>query len=264
MKRLKKLTILLFVTLVVNINSSTEASQLDYYKELLLNKVYTIRYENITPAPRVTNRDKTELFGKNGLAVEKNDYLTNKQIIGIITSNGEDRYEEVGDGNFNMCRLTKGNENFLFTKYKKNNTYEYFGSKKGKVEANARNYLAEILEGQSYGDPEVTSLLNAILPDSKKSANLPKYKFVTSGKLDSGLIYEDYASKSQENMSVIRYYFREGVLVKISSASYRRKLDGKLEGSKCIIKIISFSDYPEMKLLNLPDGLKDVTKRNGE
>ena len=175
---------ILFICLVVNITlvPFVEASQLDYYRDLLLKKVYTIRYENITPPPRVTNRDKIELFGKNGLAVNKNDYLTNKQIIGIITSNGEDRYEEVGDGIFNMCRLTKGSENFLFTKYKKDNAYEYFGTKKGKVEANSRNYLAEIMEGQSYGDPAFSNLLNAIIPDSKKSANLPKYKFVTSGK----------------------------------------------------------------------------------
>lgn len=265
MRRFNVISIFLInIILIFAALTPVKASNLDFYRNILLSGKYTIKYENITPQPRVTNRDKIELFGKNGLAVNKNDYLTNKQIIGIITSNGPDRYEEVGDGNFNMCRLTKSEENFLFTKYKKGSGYEYFGTKKGKVEANARNYLSEAVEGQSYGDPEVTSLLNAMLQNSAKSASIPHYDFVNSGRLPNGLQYEDYKSNAQGVVNVIRYYFDGRSLVKIASALYYRKSNGKAEGRKCIIKISAFSAQPEVNLLSLPEGLKDVTKRHSE
>lgn len=240
---------------------SAEASDLDNYREMLRSNVYTIRYENLTPAPRVTNRDRMDLFGKSGMAVDENDYFTNRPKSGIITGNGKDKYEEVGDDSFKMCRLTKGNENFLFTKYQKNGKTEYYGTKKGKVEANSRNFLAELVEGQSYGDADMSRLLNAMLPDSSKSADMPHYVYVKSGQLAGGLSYEDYQAKEAEGMHVIRYYFENHALVKIAAASYYPNVMGKPDGHKCIIRITEFSGRPDTSLLTLPEGLKDITKR---
>lgn len=240
---------------------AAQASELDSYREMLRSNMYTIRYENLTPAPRVTNRDRMELFGKSGMAVDENEYFANRPKSGILVGNGKDKYEEVGDASFKMCRLTKGDENFLFTKYEKNGKTEYYGTKKGKVEANSRNFLAELVEGQSYGDADMSRLLNAMLPDSEKSADMPRYAYVKGGRLANGLHYEDYQSRTQHEMNVIRYYFDNHVLVKIAAASYYRDANGKPNGHKCIIRLTEFSARPDMTLLALPEGLRDVTKR---
>ena len=222
--------ICLMLIATIMIIPNVEAENLEIYQKILMSKKYTIRYENITPSPRVTNKDRVELFGSSGMAVNQNDYLKNKIKIGLVIGNGDDRYEEVGDGKFDMCRLTKNNENFLFTKYTKNNQIEYYGVKKNKVEANSRNYLAEIIEGQSYGDNDVSKLLNAILPNSMKTAEMIKYHYVMSGKLDNGLNYEDYKSNDDNTLNAIRYYFKGNNLVKIASISYHKNDDGTIEG----------------------------------
>ena len=50
-------------------------------------------------------------------------------------------------------------------------------------------------------------------------------------------------------------------LIKISFASYGRDKSEKIFGSKCIIKILEFSNVADENLLKLPAGLEDVTKR---
>lgn len=241
--------------------SVADAAKIDGYRQMILQGEYTIRYDNITPAPRVTNRDKVELFGKSGLAVEQNDYLTNRSKSGVIVESGNNKYEEIGDDNFSMCRLKKNNENFVFTKYKKGDGYEYFGNKKGKVQANSRNVMAELMSGDSYGDADMSAVINALLPDSAKSANMPRFQPVAQGNLPNGLSYEDYrADASDGSTKVVRYYFAGASLTKIAAASYSR--DGnKLNGHKCIIKIREFSPVADRKLLVLPQGLEDDTDR---
>ena len=240
---------------------AADAAKIDAYRDILLGKSYTIKYDNITPPPRVTNRDKMELFGKSGLSVENNDYLTNRQRSGIIVGDGVDRYEEVGDKEFSMCRLTKGHEDFYFTKYKKGDRYTYFGTKENKVEANAKNYLAEVIEGESYGDPDVTRLLKAMLPADKKTAGQPVYTFIKGGNLPGGLSYEDYKGTREGMTSLIRYYFQGNDLVKIASGDFLRNPDGSIDGQKCIIRISEFTALPDRSLLKLPEGVEDVTKR---
>ena len=239
----------------------TNAARIDNYRNILLNGTYTIRYENITPATRVTNRDRGELYGKSSLSIERNDYLQHKQTSGIITADGGNRYEEVGDGKFNMCRLSKDGEDFFFTKYKKGDGWEYFGTRKNRVAANEKNYFAELVEGKSYGDADMTDLINAMLPDEQKSARLSRYKQISAGKLKDGVFYEDYKTATNGANAVIRYYFTADKLTRIASASYIRRGDGKIDGQKCIIKILEFSAVPTKDLLKLPDGVKDETKR---
>ena len=251
-----------FLFFITSFMSNVEANKLDAYKEILISKNYTIRYENITPSSRITNKDKVELFGSSGMAVNQNDYLINKVKRGIVVSSGTDKYEEVGDGNFDMCRLTKGSEIFLFTKYVKSNQITYYGTKKNKVEANSRNYLAEIIEGQSYGDEDMSWLLNAMLPDNLKSTDMPHYYYINSGRLSNIISYEDYKSNDKKELSVIRYYFENNKLKKIAAVSYKKRSNGNVSGRKCIIKINEFSENPDRKLLSLPEGLEDITNRN--
>ena len=253
---------LIAVLLIFMSFSNVNASKIDIYQEILMSNSYTIRYDNLTPAPRVTNRDRVELYGKSGLSVENNDYLLNKPKSGVITCAGNDKYEEVGNDDFYICRLSKNGEDFFFTKYRKGNKFEYFGTKKNHVKANEKNYLAEIVEGKSYGDADMSRLLNAILPADDKSAAQSVYKFIAEGALENNLSYEDYRADNDGVTEVVRYYFNADKLVKISAASYYRTSDGKIDGRRCIIKINEFSRVPDTTLLNLPAGIKDDTKRS--
>ena len=253
--------ILMIILLIFLSSQQASATKIDAYQKILLSNSYTIRYENLTPAPRVTNRDKVELYGKSGLAVESNDYLLNKPKNGVITCAENTKYEEVGNEDFYICRLSKNGEDFFFTKYKKGGKFEYFGTKKNHVKANEKNYLAEIIEGKSYGDADMSRLLNAILPNEIKSAEQNKYRFIAAGNLENNLSYEDYRTDNDGVTEVVRYYFKGDKLVKIASASYSKNLDGKIDGRRCIIKINEFSAVPNRDLLNLPAGVKDDTKR---
>ncbi len=257
MKKFFLLIIALFA-----LSSSADAAKVDAYRALLESRSYTIRYDNLTPAPRVTNRDSVELYGKSGLALEQNDFFLNRPLSGVITSSGDDRYEEVGYADFFQCRLTRGGENFIFTRYKnKKGDVEYFGSKKGRVTANSRNYLTELLAGESFGDANFSEMMNAIIADSRKSAGAEKYSLINSGTLDDGLDFEDFLARDENKISAIRFYFDGESLVKIACASYGRDAQGNASGSKCIVKIREFSATPDDKLLKLPAGLKDETKR---
>lgn len=255
-------TFFLLITALMIFSAQVEAAKIDAYQKILDGGHYTIRYDNLTPAPRITNRDVAELYGKNGLIVGGNDFFLNRPLSGVIVADGENRYEEIGYKDFFQCRLVKGGENFIFTRYpNKRGGYEYFGERKGKVSANPRNYLIELLSGESFGDANFTEMMNAIISDSKKSSAQKNYKFVASGELDSGLTYEDFSARDGEIISAIRYYFDGDELKKISFASYGRDKNNRVRTRKCIVKILMFSPSPEKNLLSLPSGLVDTTKR---
>lgn len=248
---MKKFFLLLLI--IFSASATVDASKIDAYKEIILNRHFTIRYDNLTPAPRVTNRDVAELYGKSGLIVETNDFFINRPLSGIVTARGEDKYEEIGYKDFYQCRLQRGGETFNFTHYtNKKGAKEYFGSAKGKVEANTRNYFTELMAGESFGDNNFTEMMNALTSD---------YKFINSGALENGLTFEDFLAQDENKLSAIRYYFDGNNLVKISFASYGRNERGEVLGSKCIIKILEFTNTPNENLLRLPAGLQDVTKR---
>lgn len=259
--------------LIFSLPFNAEATRLDIYREMLRENSYTIEYENITPAPRVTNKDAVPLYGKNGLSVEENDLLVNKPKNGIITADGQNKYEEIGgevdDRPFYLCRLSKDGEDFFFTKYKKTNKdsekWKYVGTRRNRVKANGKNYLAEVLENESYGDVDMSRLINAILSIDDKNNQKIKYKLVAQGKLpNKEIFYEDYCGNIEINgetvSEIIRYYFEGNELVKISSASFYLNSDGKAEGRRCIIRV-KFSNVPKTELLQLPKGVKDETKR---
>lgn len=240
-----------------------EAYHLDTYRQLLMNNKFTLKYENITPMPRATNKDKVHFYGSDGMAVDKAHFLTNRQFEGIIVMNGADKYEEVGHENMHMCNLTKGDKAYFFTKHFDGKKTTYYGDagKKNKVSARDKNIQAIYISGQSYADPVMTRLLTAILPPSHKTADMPVYKYVDAGWLDNGLSYEDYRANIDGTMEAIRYYFNGNKLVKIAAASYYVLPDGTLDGDKTIIRVKEFNANPDATYLNLPVGVKDVTKK---
>ena len=52
--------------------------------------------------------------------------------------------------------------------------------------------------------------------------------------------------------------------MKIAAANYYVLPDGRLDGDKFIIKVKAFSPVPETAYLQLPAGVKDVTKKDKE
>lgn len=254
----------------------SEAGNLDTYRNLLIRRTYKIRYENITPPPRVTNRDRAPFFGKSGLDAESNNLLTNRPRVGLITAKGEDRYEEVvgngPKGPLYTCHLTKGDSDYFFTKWQEADEWNYAGTvkdgkgqtrvKKNTVEAQERNILGAMVNGESFGENDLSRLLGAILPDEYRSAEQPSYEPIDSGWLDNGLNYEDYSAETSDGLNVIRYYFNQNTLVKIAEASYYMNEDGTYSGRRCIIKIHEFSSNPDVSVLRLPEGLQEKKKDN--
>lgn len=86
-----------------------EASNLDTYRNLLMNKKYTIKYVNITPEERITNKDKITLTGNNTMSNGNVSKLMYKPLECIVVSDGSNRYEEVGYNGFINCRLQNEN-----------------------------------------------------------------------------------------------------------------------------------------------------------
>lgn len=249
--------IFLLIMLLMILSAPCDAAKIDAYQKILESGRYTIRYDNLTPAPRITNRNVVELYGKNGLAAEGNEFFLNRPLSGVVVSDGDNRYEEIGYKDFFQCRLLKGGENFIFTRYpSKSGGVEYFGDKRGRVSANPRNYMIELLSGLTFGDANFTEMMTAILSDSMKNAAQRKYKFAASGELDGGLTYEDFSFNDGETVSAIRYYFDGDELKKISFATAE---GGRIR--KCIVKILAFSAEPDQSLLSLPSGLVDTTNR---
>jgi hypothetical protein len=237
------------------------ADNLDTYRNLLMNKTYTIKYVNITFEPRQTNRDKTTLIGSNYMDIGKVDALLYVPTQSVIVSDKDRRYEEVGYDAFTSCRLQLGNKTYVFTRTKVKDTYTWFGTKKGEVVSTKTNRYAQLLQGDGYGNETMTRMLNACLPNNRKGAGTQTYTKVGEGWLDNGLNYIDYRSDASGSFEVIRYYFKDWTLIKIASGMYILDKNGEIvDGHRNIIHITEFKPVAEEDYLKLPEGLKDKTK----
>lgn len=244
---------------------NAEARNIDTYRNLLMKKTYTIKFRDITPEPRITNKDSIHMYGKNAMDRSQSIFLLYKPTQGIVTADGENRYEELGYGDLKQCRFQRGTDTFVFTKKVTkqatgNLLSEIFGSKKNEVSPIATNFMAQSMLGSSFGSSALTRYLNAILPNENKSPDMPEFEFVTSGWLDNGLNYEDYSSSEGNVYEAVRYYFNGYNLIKIAAIQYWRNDQGIMEGEKTIIRIDEFSPTPTKELLVLPEGVKEKAK----
>lgn len=254
-------------------NNVSEASALDTYRNLLQKKTYTIKYVDITPQSHVTNSNKIPLYGKSGMDTSKADFLANQRTESIIVADGENRYEEIGAGIVKQCRLIKDGSSYIYSKYHNmqaktddgvsspKGIWEVFGTKKGVISAGQVNLIATAMQGYGYGSWGMTRYLNAIVPNSKKAANEPIFRYVNSGWLNNGLTYEDYSCRQGDVFEAVRYYFKDYALVKIAAARYWTNSKGVMEGTKTIIRINEFSPIPDKTYLELPEGVKVSGKR---
>lgn len=245
--------------------SSVEARNSDTYRDLLLKKTYTIKFRDITPEPRVTNKDSIKMYGKNDMDRSQSTFMLYKPTSGVVTADGDNRYEELGYEDMKQCRFQRGEDTFVFIKREVkqptgNLINEIFGNKKNEVTAISTNYMAQSMLGSSYGSNGLTRYLNALLPDDIKSPDSPEFKYVTAGWLDNGLNYEDYRSSEGDINEAVRYYFNGYNLIKIAAIRYWRNENGIMEGEKTIIRIDEFSPTPTKELLTLPPGVKEKKK----
>lgn len=245
--------------------SSVEAKNSDTYRDLLLKKTYTIKFRDITPEARITNKDSIRMYGKNDMDRSQSTFMLYKQTSGVVTADGDNRYEEIGYGDMKQCRFQRGEDTFVFVKKEVKDAagaiaHEIYGAKKNVVSPIATNFMAQSMLGRSYGSSALTRYMNAILPDDYKSSDSPEFQYVTSGWLDNGLNYEDYRSKDGDISEAVRYYFNGYNLMKISAIRYWRNEKGVMEGEKTIIRIDEFTPTPTKELLALPPGVKEKKK----
>lgn len=261
--------------------SAVSADSMDNLIETLQSGSYTIRYENITPLSRRTSM-KERAYVFDGKMFSEDSYMMHNIVSGIIASDGDNRYTETFATQtsgliYASCELKRGAEAFYFTRLEENGKVKYIGKvegknhqekdEKGKVSAiKARRNLTNG-NSVSFGDSEdVIRVMSAIIPNSGKAENALVYEKVKTGTLANGLEYFDFkVSNLPEGVifDAIRYYFDNGTLVKIAAGQYFN-IDGRLDGARTIIKIIDFQPSADSKIFQLPDGLKDVTKREGE
>jgi len=240
---------------------SASAARTDAYRDMLVKHSCTVKYENITPAERIHNRDKvslTESFGK----MQTPELYTNQSYKGVLVLNGDEKYIEIRYPDYVRCELTKGEDVYRYQGDIKKNSVKYHSDAgNGKVRADKADLESQLLYGENFGPADVSQLFSVMLKPEQKPAGTPYYYYVDSGSLDGGMTYEDYRADFDNGLGAVRYYFQGGQLVKIASARYQRRADGSLDGQKCILKIDEFSATPESSCLNLPEGMKAVADK---
>lgn len=238
-----------------------EASNLDTYRDLLTKKTYTIRYIDVTPEARVTNKDKVTMYNRSTMDTSKSYFLQNQQVEYLITADGDNKYEEMGAVGYRQCRLVVGDQTYVFMRNAASEVYA--NSDKG-ITAIKKNKRAEMVAGASFGGSSMTRYLNAMLPSDKKSQDMPVFKYVKTGWLSNGMNYEDYTSTNDGVFEAVRYYFDGYNLVKIAAIQCWTNADGVMEGKKTILKITEFSPTPNKEYLKVPDKVISKSKKKAE
>ena len=267
-KKGKAILIALCVSVgALTISTAAQAEPIDAYRDMIVRKTYTIKYQNITPETRQTNRNRVIMM--NGTMDDPMSamYVPTQSIV---VSDGSNRYEESGYGPYVTCRLQRGEEMYNFSRVTVGNKTNYVGTVGGKAKKGATAatryammYMAAT-QGLQFGDNQMTRFLNALLPNQMKPEGATTYSRVASGTLPNGLSYVDYKADqaSHDSFEAIRYYFQGNQMVKIASGQYYVNDRGELDGVRYIIKIDEFTATPDPSYLKLPDGLEDKTKRD--
>ena len=281
--------IFLLWTLLLILSSTVDAAKVDVYRNALLNKNFTLKYE-VVDVPIVETSHDAVFTGK-GLTNKKFTSLLDYLHKGIVVADGDNSYVEVSHDDYTAtskyfahtasvkfkeggyCSLVKDGETFNFFWDKKDGKRRYFGgytmfggkskSVKADDETKMQPPYQRLIMKYNFGTPELSRAFAAILPPEKIIATdkTPEYKFFASGTLDGGLSYEDFVSDKGDTFSAVRYYFDGDNMVKVAMATYVRDNGKILSYEKSVINITEFSTTPDQSYLTLPAELKDKTKR---
>ena len=286
---LKKFLILL--TAIIIFSNQADAAKIDIYRDAILNKNFTIKYEITSPPIYQSNHDGS--LSEWGFSQKSTGYNYNMHS-GIVVENGENRYSETyssiqinnayrdttGKNNVaqskimynGSCQLVKDGELFNFFYEVKDGQKKYYGGqgvfgKSHSVKAAENKYLTpyqNFLNEYNLGSSILTKAFLPIIPPEKviDTPQTPQYKFIGSGNLEGGLSFEDFASDRNNIFSAVRYYFEGDKLVKIAQASYLKNGNEIAAYEKSVVNITEFSTTAEQSYLSLPAELKDKTKRD--
>ena len=281
MKNFKTVILAAIFFVILQIGTAS-ADSFDNLQAVLVSDKYTIRYENITPPARqATLKERTHIF--DGKMYNADSFMMYKNVTGVISSDGVNRYVETAAVQntgllYASCSLRRGDEIFYFTRLEEKGKVKYIGkvepknqkdkaAVEGKVSAMKFNRSLSLENPTNLSDDAaVSKVLNAVLPNSEKSAGAITYRKIKTGTLKNGLEYTDLKAVNPPQgviFDAIRYYFENGKLVKISAGQYFG-VGADLDGIRTIIKVTDFQDSADRKLLQLPKELKDSTKRDKE
>ena len=260
---------------MILIVSSTEAAKVDQYRDALANRNCSIKYEVVTKPVHQTNRMMQVKSSKFLRDIEFVDTTGEKSIeeSGNFILNGNERYSELDmKQGQNPCTLVKGEDIYKFywdirdgqKRYVgERNAFGHSSSVKAKTIADLYAYDA-LKEIYNFGSETLVNALFPLLPRDRviENPSMPKYKFVTSGTLSNGSSYEDFSAQIDNTFFAIRYYFNGDQMVKIATINFTQDNDGNvIDYFRSLIKLEEFSTIPDSKYLELPEGLKDKTKR---
>ncbi len=263
-------------------SNSVDAAKIDAYRNAILNKSYTIKYEISQIPIHQSKNDAT--FSEEGLKEKLTSFGKMQLHQGIVVADGDNSYVET---NFNsvsirhavdgkiytsemplggVCKLVKDNEVFNFyyeiKKDKKNyyGGYSFFG-KSHSVKADDNRFQTpyqNLINDYTLGNPVLSEIFSPIIPSEKliDIPTSPTYQFVSSGTAKDGLHYEDFASNKKNIFSAIRYYFDGENLVKIAYVAYLQNGNQLQSYNKFVVDIKEFSTTPDIKYLSLPAELK--------
>lgn len=297
---MKTKIIMALMTALLAFIPTSDAAKIDAYRDALVNRSFTIKYEIVQPPVRNTDKyaeimegefvDKTESalnrFSHNGLVVGDGEDFYSERVFGAHQTRFKNRVSgavtKTDVAEHGICNLTKGGEKFYFAydlddgKRKYYGSYNDFGAKSSRVKAGEDRTLEvssmqlpalqRLIEENKFGSSTLARALAPILPPDKVIAtiNTPNYKFIRSGSLGNGLTYEDFAADKNGTFYATRYYFSGDQMVKIACIDYTRQNGKIVDYDKSVVEIIEFTNTPDKSYLSLPAGLKDKTKRDKE
>lgn len=286
--------IFLLGTLLLIFSSTVDAAKVDIYREALLNKSFTLKYEIVDVPIVETSHDA--IYSSKGLVKKEHTSFWDYLHKGIIVFDGDNSYNETSHDDYTAtaryfsstasrkikaggyCGLVKDGKVYRFRWDEKDGKRRYFGSRdffggrNTSVEAKDKDAFDKFLNSyqrfvrdysSNFGTSELDRALLPLIPPEKIIATdrTPEYKFFASGTLDGGLTYEDFVSDKGNTFSAVRYYFDGDNMVKIALVNYVRDGENILSYDKSVINITEFSTTPDQSYLKLPAELKDKTKR---
>ena len=276
--------IFLLLTTLFVLTSPTDAAKVDMYRDALLNKSFTLKYEIVEVPIVETSRDA--IYSLGGLHTKEDKNIFDYLHKGIVVMSGDNIYTETAHDDYvaksryfshtasinfkagGYGGLVKDGETFSFAWDEDNGKRHYHHFKNAteqmkKIKEFKTPYQKLLDDYDSYLVTLADGAFAAILPPEKIIATpqTHAYKFFASGTLDNGLTYEDFVSDKGDTFSAVRYYFDGDKMIKIAMASYVRGGGKILSYSKSVINITEFSTTPDQNYLQLPAELKDKTKR---
>lgn len=252
---------------------SGEAARSDMYRTMLQTGRFYLVYGN-----QITAEDKSKelrIFQNERYS----DYLEKKNLEKlvkgkpgkvVIASDGENFYRETNYGHVAECQLEKNGQRYVFSILTRpDHELEFYGQvsdgKGGYVWQKNKIHSQSVTKNISYKrfflNNIMDCLLSPVLPEDKKSRNLPKFQMVGEGRVEGDLYYEDYIYHEQNHWDIMRYYFKHNDFVKISEVSYDFMADGSIKNyKKTIIIIDKFTDVPDGGRFIVPAALNNNTK----